>query len=225
MKSENQMFPIELTILASEFITPDTKRFITTKPKDFVFQPGKALLLSINVPGFEDIVRPYSITSLNNNDFLEFIIKSYPKGKLTQKITSLNADDKFLVHGEVSGIKFRGPGIFIAGGSGITGFISILRALYASKNMRNVGLIYSTQTPQDVILGEEFKEMLETNFVPVFTKHKVIGFNEARIDKKFLVDTIGSFDQLFYIAGPTSFVQDISRYLIELGADSEQIVI
>ncbi len=219
------MFPTELTILASEFITPDTKRFLTSKPKGFVFQPGQALLLSIDLPEYRDIVRPYSITSLNNVDYLEFIIKSYPDGTFTKKVTSLNAGDKFLVHGEVSGIKFRGPGIFIAAGSGITGFISIIRALNASKNMRNVGLLYSVQTPQDVILGAEFKEMFGNNFVPVFTKYKVIGFGEARMDKKYLVDTIGSFDQLFYIAGPTSFVQDISKYLIELGAESEHIII
>lgn len=219
------MIPTELTILASEFVTPDTKRFITTKPKNFVFQPGQALLLSIDKPDFEDIIRPYSITSLNNVDYLEFIIKSYPTGGFTQLVTSLNAGDKFIVHGEASGIKFRGPGIFIAAGSGITAFIAILRALYASKNMRNVGLLYSVQTPEDVILGAEFKAMFGDNFIPVFTKHKVIGFGEKRIDKKYLVDTIGSFDQLFYIAGPTSFVQDISSYLIELGADSEHIII
>lgn len=219
------MFPTELTILASEFITPDTKRFVTTKPKDFVFTPGTALLLSINTPEYEDIVRPYSITSINNVDYLEFIIKSYPDGKFSQKVTSLNAGEKFLVHGDASGVKFRGPGIFIAGGSGITAFISIIRALHASNNMRNVGLLYSAQSPQDVILGKELKDIFGENFIPIFTKYKVIGFNEIRIDKKYLVDKIGSFDQLFYIAGPTSFVQDISKFLIELGAESEQIII
>ena len=215
----------KLNILASEFVTPDTKRFITDKPKDFVYSPGKALLLSIDLPEFKDIVRPYSLTSVNDWNYLEFFIKSYPKGKFSQKVASLNAGDKFIIHEEIDGIKYKGSGIFIAGGTGITAFISILRALYLSKNLRKVGLIYSVKSPEDVLIAEELKQMFGENLVIVFTKYKVIGFTEKRIDKDFLVDTIGSFDQNFYIAGPTEFVEDISDYLLELGADSEQIVI
>lgn len=214
-----------LIILASEFVTPDTKRFITEKPEGFVFSPGQALLLSIDIPEFKDVVRPYSITSVNDWNYLEFFIKSYPDGKFSQKVTSLNAGEKFIVHDEVSGIKFKGPGIFIAGGTGITAFISILRALFLSNNMRNVGLIYSVKSPEEVLLGAELKKMLGENFKLVFTRHKVIGFREKRIDKPFLVETIGSFDKNFYIAGPTDFVTDISGYLVELGADAEQIII
>lgn len=219
------MFPTELKIIASEFVTPDTKRFITDKPKGFVFSPGQALKLSINLPEYKNIIRPYSITSLNNQGYLEFYIKSYPDGGLTSKITSLNAGDSFIAHEDIQGVKFKGPGVFIAGGSGITAFISIIRALFQSKNTRHVGLIYSVHAPVDILLGNDFKNMLGNNFVPVFTKHKNIGFREKRIDKQFLVDSIGSFDQIFYVAGPTEFVEDISKYLVELGASSENIII
>lgn len=216
---------ITLTILASEFVTPDVKRFVTDKPKGFVFSPGQALLLSIDTHEFKDIVRPYSITSVNDSKYLEFFIKSYPDGLFSQKVTSLNAGEKFIVHGEVQGIKFKGPGIFIAGGTGITAFISMLRALYLSKNMQHVGLIYSVGEPEDVLIGAELKQMLGENLKVVFTRHKVIGFRENRIDKEFLVDTIGSFDKIFYIAGSTDFVEDISGYLLQVGAKSEQIII
>ncbi|MDO5655388.1 MAG: FAD-binding oxidoreductase [Flavobacteriaceae bacterium] len=215
----------QLSILASEFVTPDTKRFVTEKPEGFVFSPGQALLLSIDLPEYEDIVRPYSITSVNAWNYLEFFIKSYPTGKFSEKVKSLNAGAKFNVHGEVNGIKFKGPGIFIAGGTGITAFISILRALYLSKNMRNVGLIYSVREPEDVILAKELQQILGENMKVIFTRHKVIGFRENRIDKDFLVDVIGSFDNNFYIAGKTGFVNDITRYLLELGAKSEHIII
>ena len=215
----------EINILASEFVTPDTKRFVTEKPKDLIYPPGQSLLLSIDLPKYKDIVRPYSMTSVNDWKYLEFFIKSYPNGKFSQKVTSLNAGEKFIYHGDVNGIKFKGPGIFIAGGTGITAFIAILRALYLSKNMRNVGLIYSVQSPEDVLIGAELKKILGDNLKMVFTRYKVIGFREKRIDKNFLIDSIGSFDKHFYIAGPTEFVKDISGYLMDLGAENEQIVI
>ena len=216
---------IFLDIIASEFVTPDTKRFVTSKPKDFVFSPGNALLLSIDAEGFRDVVRPYCITSVNDWEYLEFFIKSYADGKFSQKVTSLNAGERFLVHDEIQSIKFKGPGIFIAGGTGITAFISILRALFLSNNMRKVGLIYSVKEPEDMLIGPELKNMLGNNLITVFTKYKVIGFREKRIDKEFLVESIGSFDQPFYIAGPVDFVTDISAYLLELGADSQQIIV
>lgn len=219
------MFPTELKIIASEFVTPDTKRFITTKPNGFVFSPGQALLLSINLPEYKDIIRPYSITSINDQSYLEFYIKSYPDGELSHKVTSLNAGDSFIAHNDIQGVKFKGPGVFIAGGTGITAFISMIRALFLSQNTRGVGLLYSVHAPVDILLGNEFKNMLGNNFVPVFTKYKVIGFREKRMDKQFLVDSIGSFDQIFYVAGPPEFVQDISSYLLDLGASSENIVI
>jgi len=122
-------------------------------------------------------------------------------------------------------ITYRGPGIFLAGGAGITPFIAIFRALFFSGNMRNVGLIYSNHYHEDVILHQELSQMLGNAYANVFTKEGVVGFAEKRIDRKFLIETIRDFDSRFYVCGPTDFVTDITGYLTELGAKTSSIIV
>ncbi len=58
-------------------ITHDVKSFTTTKPKTFSFTPGQAIELSLNLPNYKNLKRPFTIVSLNNSPALEFITKIY----------------------------------------------------------------------------------------------------------------------------------------------------
>jgi ferredoxin-NADP reductase len=215
-----------LKILDTEYIAHNVKRFVVEKPKDFVFTPGHSTRLAINLPGWSDQWRDFTFTSLNSWDYLEFIIKIYnDHNGVTKELGRLNAGASFLMKDVFGTIKYKGPGIFIAGGSGITPFIAIFRALYHSGNMRDIGLLYSNHYHDDVILHEELTQMLGNAYANFFSKEGYIGFGERRIDRKMLVQMIGDFDRRFYVCGPETFVTDISRYLLELGARVDSIVI
>jgi len=215
-----------LKILETSFITHDVKRFVVEKPKDFIYRPGQSTHLSINLPGWEDKVRPFSFTSLNDWPELEFIVKIYDDRQgVTHQMGKLKAGDELLMHDVFGTISYKGPGIFLAGGTGITPFIAIFRALYHSGNLRRVALIYSNKSKEDVILGGELYQMLGPAYMNVFTRQGVIGFREHKIDKKFLIENIGNFDLQFYVCGPKSFTESISEDLISLGANPESIVI
>lgn len=220
------MEPISLKILDSQYITHDVKRFVVEKPKDFVYAPGEAAILSIDEDEVRDIKRPYTFTSLNDWNYLEFIIKIYEERKgLTRYLPTLNAGGSFLMHKTMGTLRFRGKGIFLAGGTGITPFLAILRALYHSGNIEGNGLIYSNHAAEDIIMYQELKHMLGDNFINFFSKQGVIGFNERYIDRNFLIKSISDFDQQFYVCGPPGFVQNISDQLKSLGADAEAIAI
>jgi len=231
--TDNRMIPNEiltdiytLKILDTEYITHNVKRFVVEKPAGFTYIPGYSTNLAINLPGWEDQWRHFTFTSLNAWDYLEFIIKIYDDHNgVTRQLGKLNAGATLLMKGVFGTINYKGPGIFLAGGTGITPFIAIFRALYYSGNMRNVGLLYSNHYHEDVILHEELTKMLGSAYTNFFSKEGVIGFGEKRINRKMLVEAIGDFDQRFYVCGPESFVTDISRYLLELGARMEAIVI
>lgn len=215
-----------LKIKESKYITHDVKQFILEKPKDLVYSPGQAGSFSINLPGWEDKIRPFTFTSLNDWPILELIVKIYPSHNgVTNKMQELSDDDELILHDVFDTIKYKGPGIFLAGGTGITPFIAIFRALYLSGNMRNVGLIYSNRSEDDIILKGDLEKMLGVNYINVFTRQGVIGFQEKHIDKKFLIEKIQDFDQRFYLCGPDGFVRDLSAYLISLGADPEGLVV
>lgn len=215
-----------LKIIKTNYVTHNVKRFVFEKPKDFVYRPGQAGHFSINHPDWYDKIRPFTFTSLNDWPELELVVKIYSeRGGVTSKMGELKAGDELILHDVFDTINYRGPGVFIAGGTGITPFISIFRALYVSNNLRGVALLYSNKTQDDIILGDELRKLLGNAYINVFTRQGVIGFRERHIDRNFLIETIGQFDFNFYVCGPQDFTEDITEALVSLGANPSGIVV
>lgn len=215
-----------LKIVNTHYITHNVKRFVIEKPTDFTYAPGQSAHISVNKPGWEDKIRPYTFTSLQHWDHLEFIIKIYEEKKgVSAELGQLQGGDEILLHDVFGSIQYKGPGIFIAGGTGITPFIAIFRALYHSKNIRNVALLYSNKSREDIILHDELTKMLGPAYKNVFTREGVIGFRERRIDRRFLIENIGDFSFRFYVCGPKLFTEEICEALVSLGAKPEYLII
>lgn len=215
-----------LKILNTYFITHNVKRFVLEKPAEFTYTPGQSAHISINLPNWENQIRPFTFTSLQHWDYLEFIVKIYEDHKgVTSQMGKLNTGDELLLHDVYGTIKYKGPGIFIAGGTGITPFIAIFRALFESGNLRNLALLYSNKTKDDIILHDELTKMLGPAYRNVFTIEGVIGFRERRIDRKFLIETIGDFNSRFYVCGPKKFTDEICDALVSLGANPEYLIV
>ncbi|SRR5690554_96040 len=215
-----------LKIRNTHFITHNVKRFVLEKPEGFEYTPGQSAKISIDLPGWEDKIRPYTFTSLQHWDHLEFIIKIYDDKKgVSAQFGKLKPGDQLILHDIFGTIRYKGPGIFIAGGTGITPFIAIFRALYHSENLRDVALLYSNKTRDDIILHDELAKMLGPAYQNVFTQEGVIGFRERRIDRKFLIENIGNFKYRFYVCGPKIFTEEICEALVSLGANPESLVI
>lgn len=213
-----------LKILKTNYLTHDVKRFVLEKPKGFTYKTGQAADISINQPEWKDKLRPFTFTSLNDWPELEFIIKIYnDHDGVTKQMASLETGDELLMHEVFDTFTYKGPGIFLAGGNGITPFIAIFRALHASGNLKNVALLYSNKTKEDIVLGKELHDMLGAAYKNVLTREGVIGFRERHIDRDFLLQNIGKFDVQFYVCGPQSFTKNVSKALVDLGADHESI--
>ena len=212
-------------ILDTHYITHDVKRFVFEKPAGFDFIPGQAADVSINLTGWTDQLRPFTFTCLRDENFLEFMIKIYTDHEgVTNKLGSMNTGSELILHDVFGAIQYKGPGVFIAAGAGITPFISILRSLYSSRQIHGNRLIYSNKTSDDVIMEGELHKMLKNDFIKIFTRENTIGFLGRRIDRDYLIDTIGDFGQHFYVCGPDDFVKDISEILVKLGANPDSVV-
>ncbi len=122
-------------ILSIEEVTHDVKCFRVEKPAGYSFIPGQATDVSINVPALKDEKRSFTFTSLSSLNYLEFTIKIYSDHKgITNELGRLKPGAELII-GDVWGdISFKGEGVFIAGGAGITPFISIFRDLYYRKD-------------------------------------------------------------------------------------------
>lgn len=215
-----------LKILETAYISADVKRFTIEKPKGYTFVPGQATNVALNSDGWAQEFRPFTFTSLNKDQHLEFLIRIYNERKgLTEQLGKTNAGAELIIQEPYGAIEYKGPGVFIAGGTGVTPFISIFRDLHQRKQLGNCRLIYSAYGAHDVICGEELQNMLKDNFITHFTREGVIGFHEKRLNRENLIKYIGNFSQRFYVCGSESFVQHLCEMLLQLGASATGLVI
>jgi hypothetical protein len=212
-------------ILNAEYVTHDVKRFIVEKPDGYTFEPGQATEATIK--GLEEKVGkgPFTFTSLSEHPELEFTIKIYKEGKLTKELGKLGIGDELVIHDVWGTITYQGPGVFIAGGAGVTPFIAILRRLYKDGEINDNKLIFSNKTEKDIILKDELEDMLGSNFINVITREKTAKNYHKRIDEALIKEIANNFNQHFYICGPKKFVSDIQDILKNLGADENKLII
>jgi hypothetical protein len=212
-------------IISVEPVTHDVKRFTIQKPEGFEFIPGQATEVSINTPDLKNEKQPFTFTNLKENENLEFTIKIYDSHNgVTKELAKLKHGDELIIRDVWGAIEYKGEGVFIAGGAGVTPFIAILRQLQADDKIANNKLIFTNKSEKDIILKKEFNEMLGLNFMNTLTAEKKEGYENSRIDFNFLKDKIDNFKQHFYVCGPPEFVKAISEALTQLGAKTDAVV-
>lgn len=213
-------------ILNTEYVTHNVKRFKLSKPENYVFKPGQATDIVINFPKWKEERRPFTFTGLNDWDNLEFTIKIYDDHDgVTSQLGKLKVGDELILHDIWGAIHYKGEGIFIAGGAGVTPFIAILRQLYKDKKIGNNKLLFSNRTSKDIILKEEFEKMLGDNFINTLTDEKSGKYDNRKIDESYLKEKIKNLSQYFYICGPDPMIESIKEDLLKLGVDKDKIVI
>ena len=208
-------------ILKIGFVANDVKSFVIEKPEGYVFNSGQATNFSINTLRFRDEKRPFTFTSTNNDLVIEFIVKKY--NGLTKNLHELNPGDEVIIREPFGTINYFGPGIFIAGGTGITPFLSIFRSL-GEEIVKNNKLFFFNKTHKDIICEGELREMFNENVIFSLTDEKRKGYLNKKINKSFLKKEITDFSGYFYICGSPGFVESIRKSLIELGADKNKII-
>ncbi len=214
-----------VTLLMSQFVTHDVKRFIVSKPEGFSFIPGQGVELAINQPGLSDQGRPFTPTGLAADRALEFTIKAYPDhAGVTQALHRLEPGAELTMSEPFGTISYQGPGVFIAGGAGITPFLAILRDLAGKGELARQTLIFANKTPRDVVLEKELRHLLGERCLLLCGGAEAPGYEHRRIDQAYLQEKIRDFDQRFYVCGPPGFMDAVNGALASLGARSESLV-
>lgn len=215
----------EVSLLMTEFVTHDVRRFITTRPHGFDWRPGQGVELAIDSDGWRDETRPFTPTSREEDMALEFTIKNYPEhGGVTQALHGLKPGARLLMSEPFGTIQYQGPGVFIAGGAGITPFIAILRRLAADGELAGNTLIFSNKTPGDVILEQELRYLLGERCILTCTEQAGPGCLDRRVDRDFLAAQVDDFGQHFYVCGPPAFNDAVGGALKDLGAEPDMLV-
>ena len=215
----------QVKILSVKNVTHNVRSFKIEKPTNYQYHPGQATDVSLMKDKWQQEKRPFTFTSLPDNDHLEFTIKCYTDHDgVTNQLSKAEEGDMLEIADAWGAIEYKDEGVFIAGGAGVTPFIAIFRYLHANGNIGNNKLIFSNKTIADIILKEEFESMLDANFINVITQEKSYAYYNGKIDKDYLQRTISNFNQPFYVCGPDAFIESILNSLKELGAHPDTLV-
>lgn len=214
-----------VSLLMSQFVTHDVKHFIISKPAGVAIAPGQGVELAIDRPDLREQGRPFTPTGLADDRVLEFTIKAYPAhAGVTHALHQLEPGAELLMSEPFGTISYQGPGVFIAGGAGITPFLAILRGLARKGELGGQTLMFSNKTPRDVICEKELRHLLGERCILLCTGAAAPGYEHRRIDRAFLEERIGDFKQRFYVCGPPPFMEAVNGALTALGASAESLV-
>ena len=206
-------------------VTHDVLQIQIEKPAALKYHPGQAVDMSINKDGWQEEKRPFTFTSLPGEDYLEFTIKTYPSHNgVTNELLQLAAGDELILDEVFGDIAYKGKGMFIAGGAGITPFIAIFKYLAQKNEVAGNKIIFANKTKADIIHEKEFTEMLNKDFINILSDEKVEEYANGQITEDFIKANSGGINKLFYICGPLPMMEAIEKQLAGLHVDEKSIV-
>ena len=216
----------QITIIKSiDHLTHDVLRVVLDKPKGLNYIPGQAVDIALNKPEWSDKKNCFTFTSLPEDDHIEFTIKTYPEHQgMTNELLSSKAGDEVLIYDPFGDIFFKGAGIFIAGGAGITPFIAILKNLEKQNKIDGNKLIFANREKADIILEDHYSAVLGKNFINVLSQEKIYGYEHGYISldliKKYSEENL----KYYYLCGPPPMMDAVEGHLKILGITDEFIV-
>ncbi|WP_299919368.1 ferredoxin reductase family protein [uncultured Roseobacter sp.] len=187
------------------------------------FKPGQFAFVEVEGKGWNE-PHPFTVSSAPGEDKLRFTMKVL--GDWTRRVREeLQPGGKVQVRGPYGRFDATHAGkkqIWLAGGIGLTPFLSKLRAMEIGDE-RQIHLVYAAREEQDAIFLEELKdraaELGNVTIVPLFSDEG----NFARVDmmKLKLPDPLGTYD--YFMCGPKPMVDGIMKDLRSEGVSRSQI--
>lgn len=215
----------QTTLLMKQFVTHDVLQFIVARPDGFVFEPGQGVDLGIDADGWREQTRPFTPTSPTSAAVLEFTIKIYTDhAGVTATLSRLQPGAALMISDPWGTIAYHGPGVFIAGGAGITPFLAIMRHLRDEGRLAGHGLIFANKTCSDVICERELRAAFGDHAHFVVDRDPDPGFEAGRVDEALLKRLVVNWDQRFYVCGPPPFNDAVMQTLQRLGAQPDALV-
>jgi ferredoxin-NADP reductase len=194
-------------------------------------RPGQHVDVRLTAENGYQAQRSYSIASPPEEELLTLTVEQVENGEVSQYLVGdVRAGDRFELRGPVGGYfvwtaALGGPLTLIAGGSGIVPLMAMLRHRDRVNGRPSASLLYSSRSLEDVIYREELDAMArrdpDLRVVNTLTRKQPKGWmgHRRRIDKAMLAEARFPPEQnpKIFVCGPTPFVEDVSRLLVELG--------
>lgn len=228
----------DIRLVRREEVAQGTMAFHFEKPDGFSFKPGQAIDLILTDPenpdteigrhAFSLVSAPYQnelvIATRMRDSAYKHALGSLPMGgaaKLEGPFGSLT------LHGDATR-----PAVFIAGGIGITPFMSILRHTVKDPHTRDLSLIYANRKPEDAAFLDELKQIAKANerfkLIATITQKGESGLlwdgRTGPIDSALIAGVVeGKPAPVYYVVGPPGLIQAVNTALNNIWVSDDDI--
>jgi len=232
------MSTYDLKLKSREEIAEGTMAFHLEKPDGFSFKPGQAIDVVIIDPLIADAQNnrhAFSIVSAPFEAHLT-VATRLRDSVFKRALKSLATGSPIQIEGPFGSLTLHNnrarPAVLIAGGIGITPFMSILRHATKEQLPQQLVLIYSNRRPEDAAFLAELQGLEEQNtlfrLVATMTqmnKSTRSWTGETGMIDEDLVKRVSSklVSPIYYLAGPPAMVEAVRQTLNDAGVDDDDI--
>lgn len=230
---------VRAVLVGQQDLTQDIRlfRFELRDPTAIQFEPGQYIRLVC--PPYranpEPAIREYSVAS-NPADghVIELIIRKVPNGVCTRYLFDiLKIGQEVFLSRPLGDFRLREghrPAVFVAGGSGLAPFMSMLYHLANTRSKRDITLIFGARTVGDLYLIDRIRQLQQEiaglRFVPVVA---TVEAGQVWLGKIGLVTDaiVSSFSDLSdyegYLCGPPAMIDAALKVMTGRGMSDKDI--
>jgi CDP-4-dehydro-6-deoxyglucose reductase len=224
---------MQAKLVESVELAPDVRSFVFEVPEveKFTFTPGQ--FVSVNqVVNEKKITRAYSIASApDGTNRFELCLNLLPEGKLSPLLFDMKPGDAIDIRQPMGMFVLRNPPretVFIATGTGIAPFRSILKA-QLNATSPPFTLVFGVRHESHLMYRAEFEEMARTHphfrFLPTLSRPTESWTGRTGHVQKHLSEAIGDRRDLdVFLCGLKLMVDDVRNILKEMGFERKQIL-
>ena len=218
--------------------TPNARRLVLDVPTWPGNEPGQHLDLRLTAEDGYQASRSYSIASSGDGMRVTLAVDRVDDGEVSPfLVDAIEVGDGLDVHGPLGGwFVWRPTGSarpvqLVAGGSGFVPLLPMIVAHAEADDLQPFRLLYATRTPEDVFFRTELDDARRADapleVTHVYSRRGPDGSDEPvgrltrdSLERSVLPPEAGA---LVYVCGSTPFVEQVLRWLGELGHDTSDV--
>jgi len=225
-----KMATYSIKLLEKKELTKNVYQLRFSKPADFSYEPGQ--FVQFLIPnGEKQTPRSYSISSIPDDDYLEFCVKFLEGGLASEHFRTMQVEKEVEVRGPlgrfIADVNAHDH-YFIATGVGIAPMMGMIRSLIEDKHADHpIRLLFGVRNEEDVFWLDRLENLKQKN--SLFDYHVTLsqpkptgGWQglKGRVTDHIL-HHLGK--HRFYLCGSAAMVKDVRTLLLENGVETAEI--
>lgn len=198
-------------------------------PSCLTFLPGQ--YVNVQIPGTE-LTRAYSFSSPPGSAIASFVVRNVPNGRMSQYLSNEAKPGDAISFAGPNGSfylrEIKRPVLFLAGGTGIAPFISMLDYLAVAGSTHPIKMVFGVTNDMDLVALEKLDAIKSK--LPGFEYRTVVASAESEHKRKGYVTEhiesawLNNGDVDVYLCGPIAMVDAVRNWLNSTGIAPENFL-